>query len=333
MIENKFLKKFEDKTDAELEIIIGEKESYTEEAIVAAIQILKERDGFSIVAKNAEIDIEIVKGKSIVSQQSKKILDHENETKDLKLYSQKAIGIATFIGGTLAATYLIRENYLSLNKPEEGKKTLIIGITGTICFLGALFLVPENILDKIPNPVFAIVITGIIYLIVERIHGKILKKHEENENEFFSRWKAAGIGFISLIILLIGIFGFAFLSPTGETYEKYDIEIAKFTANETVANVFYEHIDSDSRQSLQEELNNTVIPKWKENLVLIKNLNKIEDLPPELKAQNIVLLKYSELRIEAFELFQKAIRENTDKYSQELEGIHQEIDKQLEKLN
>jgi hypothetical protein len=333
MIENKFLKKFEDKTDSELEVIIKDKESYIEEARTAAIEILKGRDGFSIVAKNAEIDIEIAKDKSISSQQANKVPDHENETKALKLYSQKAIGIATFLGGTLAATYLIRENYLSLNKPEEGKKTLIIGVIGTICFLSALLIVPEHILDQVPNQVYAIVITGIIYLIVEKLQGETLKKHKDNENEFHSGWKAAGVGFISLIILLSGIVGYAYLSPAAEVYDNYDIEIAKFTANETTANIFYEHIDTDSRESLQEELTNITIPKWKENITLIKNLNNIEDLPSELKAQNIVLIKYSELRIEALELFQKAIRENTDKYSQEIDAIHLDIDKQLEKLN
>jgi len=58
--------------------------------------------------------------------------EQENLTKNLKFYSQKAIGIATFIGGPLAAGYLIRENYLSLEKPNEAKKSLIIGIISTI---------------------------------------------------------------------------------------------------------------------------------------------------------------------------------------------------------
>ena len=49
-------------------------------------------------------------------QDEKNMTEKENDTKDLKFYSQKAIGIATFIGGSLAAGYLVRENYLSLNK-------------------------------------------------------------------------------------------------------------------------------------------------------------------------------------------------------------------------
>ena len=36
--------------------------------------------------------------------------------KDLKLYSHRAIGGATFLGGPLAAGYMIGENFKVLNK-------------------------------------------------------------------------------------------------------------------------------------------------------------------------------------------------------------------------
>jgi hypothetical protein len=259
--------------------------------------------------------------------------EQENKTKDLKFYSQKAIGIATFIGGPLAAGYLIRENYLTLNKPDEGKKSLIIGIVSTIILFTGIFMIPENIIDKVPNQILPLIYTGIIYLIVDKIHGKILNQHKENGNEFFSGWKAAGIGLISLVILLIGIFGYIFLSPDGVEYEKYDTEIAVFSKNEKETLVFYDHINTETRNSLIQELDDKIIPKWKENVEIIKNSNKIENLPFELLQQNKTLLKYSELRLKAFELFRKAISEATEKYSQELEQIHLEIDNELKKLN
>jgi len=255
--------------------------------------------------------------------------EQENNSKDLKFYSQKAIGIATFIGGPLAAGYLIRENYLSLGKPDEGKKSLIIGIISTIL----IFMLPESIIDKVPNQILPAIYTGIIYGIVEKIHGTILNQHKENGNEFYSGWKASGIGLISLIILSIGIFGYVYFSPDGQEYEKYNAEIAEFTKNETESLVFYEHINTETSNSLIQELDNVTIPKWKENIEIIKQSNNIENLPSELLEQNILLLKYSELRLKAFELLKKAISEDTEKYSQELKQIHLEIDKQLEKLN
>ena len=257
----------------------------------------------------------------------------ENNTKDLKFYSQKAIGIATFIGGPLAAGYLIRKNYLTLSKPDEGKKSLIIGIISTIIIFSVIFMIPENIIDKVPNQILPLIYTGIIYLIVEKIHGKILNQHKENKNEFLSIWKAVGIGLISLIIILIGIFGYGFLAPESAEYELYDTEMSLFFENETETLVFYDHIDTETNLSLLKELVNKTIPKWKENIKIVKKSNKIANLPSELIQQNEVLLEYSELRLKGFELLKKAISEDTDKYQQEIEQIHQEIGQVLDKLN
>lgn len=265
--------------------------------------------------------------------ENKNIIDTENKTKDLKFYSQKAIGIATFFGGPLAAGYLIRENYLSLKKPEEGRKSLIIGIAFTIVLFGGLFMIPESIINKVPSQILPLIYSGIIYLIVERIHGTILNQHKKYKNEFFSNWKAAGVGFLSLLVLSIGIFGYIFLAPEGQEYEMYNAKFEKFAKNETQTLVFYEHLETKTNYSLIKELDNSVIPKWKKNIEIIKESNKIKNLPSELLDQNKLLLKYSELRLEAFILFKKAIKEDNDKYANELETIHIEINTLLEKLN
>ncbi len=258
---------------------------------------------------------------------------NQNPTKDLKFYSHKAIGIATFIGGPLAAGYLVRENYLSLNKPDEGKKSLFIGIISTIILFIGVFTIPESIIDKVPNQIFPLIYTGIIYLIVERIHGTMLNQHKVNGNEFYSKLKAAEIGFVSLLILLIGIFGYVYLSSGEAELEKYDADIAKFSKNETESLVFYDHLNTETSYLLLQELENYTIPTWKENIEIIKKANNIENLPSELVEQNEVLIKYSELRLKAFELFKKAINEDTAIYAQELEQLHRKIDEQLKKLN
>ena len=314
MKKNIFLENFETKTKSELLEILDNRKNYTSEGIKAAEKVLKE--------KYDEIS-EIQQVESVLL----------NETKDLKFYSQKAIGIATFIGGPLAAAYLIRENYLSLDKPNEGKKSLIIGIVSTILLFTGIFMIPESIMEKVPNMVLPAIYTGLIYLIVERIHGAILNQHKENENEFYSGWKAAGVGFVSLIILLIAIFGFTYLYLNEEELEIYDTEMAVFSKNESESLIFYDHLYTETNNSLLQELENTTIPKWKENIDIIKNANTINNLPPELVEQNLKLLTYSELRLKAFELYKKAISEDSTIYEQELEQIHKEIDEQLKKIN
>lgn len=85
--------------------------------------------------------------------------EKENNTKDLKFYSQSAISMATFIGGPLVAGYLIRENYLALNKPDEAKYTLIIGIIATLVLFGGVFMIPSDFIDKMPRQLIPIIYT------------------------------------------------------------------------------------------------------------------------------------------------------------------------------
>jgi preprotein translocase subunit Sss1 len=118
-----------------------------------------------------------------------------------KLYSQSAIAIATYFGGPLAAGILIRKNSINLGREREGLGALIVGIIGTILLLWGIFQIPDTILDKIPNVLLPTIYTSIIFLIVEKMHGKILKKHKEEKHEFYSIWKATGIGLLCAVVL------------------------------------------------------------------------------------------------------------------------------------
>ena len=158
-----------------------------------------------------------------------------NQEKTFHLYSQRVISIATYFGGPLAAGILARQNFINLGKEQLGKNALIIGILSTILLFVGIFSVPDHIMDKIPNAVIPLVYTGIIYLILEKFQGSELKEHKENNRPFYSAWKATGIGAVCMLILLGGIFGYAFLSPDDFDTKKYDNGIAKFNKNEEKA--------------------------------------------------------------------------------------------------
>ncbi|PIQ15846.1 MAG: hypothetical protein COW67_06180, partial [Flavobacteriales bacterium CG18_big_fil_WC_8_21_14_2_50_32_9] len=150
-----------------------------------------------------------------------------------KFYSQRAITIATYFGGPLAAGYLIKKNYETLEQPDNAKKSLLYGIISTLLLFAVIFSIPEDILNKIPNVVIPAIYTGIIYLMVEKYQGESLKNHKDAGGEFYSGWKAAGVGAISMLILAAGIFMIAFiygdLSNVSSDFDTvtYDKEVAK----------------------------------------------------------------------------------------------------------
>lgn len=259
-------------------------------------------------------------------------VQEQNKTKGLKFYSQRAIGLATFLGGPLAAGYLARENYLSLNKPDEAKKAFIYGLLATVAVFGFIFIMPESIMEKVPNQIIPLIYTAIIYYVVEQTQGETLKLHKELGNEFYSGWKAARVGFVSLLLLVSVIFGYVYLFENDENLLEYDAKMEVFSKNETESLEFYNYIDFENQEKLINRLDKEVIPKWNENIQIVKQLNEIEGLPNEIIEQNKILLRYSELRLDAFTLFKKAISENTGVYDNDLEKIHSQIDQELSKL-
>jgi hypothetical protein len=254
-----------------------------------------------------------------------------------RFYSQRAIAIATYFGGPLAAGYLVKKNYETLGQPDNARKSLIIGIVSTILIFAGIFSIPEEIIDKIPNALIPLIYTGIIYLIVERVQGESLKNHKESGGEFYSGWKAAGVGAIAMLILAAGIALTAFiagdLSNTQPNFDAatYDKEVAKFVDNENKSIAVFNVIETQTPDYLIKEFSKGSV-MWKENKEIVHRLNLLENLPKKLKDQNTLLLKYCDLRIQHNEIILKAISEDTDKYVSEIERIGIEINKILEEL-
>ncbi len=257
------------------------------------------------------------------------------ETK--RFYSQRAITIATYFGGPLAAGYLVKKNYETLGQPDNAKKSLIIGVVSTLLIFAGIFSIPEDIIDKIPNALIPLIYTGIIYLIVERVQGESLKIHKEYGGEFYSGWKAAGVGAIAMLILASGIALNAFIagdfSNTQPDFDAatYDKEVAKFADNEKKSLAVFNEVETQTPDYLIKEFNKGIL-MWKENKEIVGGLNSIENLPKRLKDQNTFLLKYCDLRIQHNAIIIKAMSENTDKYVSEIERIGFEINKILEEL-
>lgn len=253
-------------------------------------------------------------------------------TKDIKLYSQRSIGIATFLGGPLAAGYLIGENYRNLEELDNGKRALIIGLVATVLLFVGIYSVPESIMEKVPNQIIPLAYTGLIYLIVEKIHGTTLNQHKENGSAFYSGWRAAGVGAVSMAILFVGLLAIASVPTGNELFEKYDLEMQAFSKNERESLFIYDELGKVPNHTLAERITVFALPKWTENIEIINRTNAYENLPIELQGQNEILLEYCLLRIEAFRLLKKALEEGTNKYDPELGELNTLMEKTLEKL-
>jgi len=317
MTKNIFINRFKTKTKSELLQILDNREKYTSEAIEAAGIILKAK-GYE------QSEIQQIK----IKEENQTIL--KNETKDLIFHSRKAIGITTFLGGPLAASYLIRENYLQLNEPDKAKNSILIGVLVTFSIILAFFLISENIVDKLPKYLTPLILLAIVYLILGRVQGKILKSHEDSGNEFHSYLTAIFVGLTSAAIIFLSSFGLVYFSETNHPINK---RLVEFQNNEIETVAIYDRFGTDSDDEIMKELERKTIPKWKENIEILNSAKLLNDLTPEMIYDIEIRLEYSKLRLRAFELIKTSISLGTDVFKTELDRIHRDIDKQLELIN
>lgn len=260
------------------------------------------------------------------------IQTNDHTTNLTKFYSQRAISTATFFGGPLAAGILIRQNFINSGKDEYGKYALYIGIFSTILLFAILFSIPEQIINKIPSFIIPAIYTGIIYLIVEYYQGQTLKNHKEKHGQFYSGWKAAGIGAICTIFIMLGVFGYIYTAPEDFDTSKYNNGMAEFQKNEEKALELFNLIDTINPYKAIDFIKETGLPTWQKNIQILDELDNIDGLYQEIKNQNKILREYCQLRIKSYELISKALTQNTNIYDLKITQINNNIGDVLKQL-
>lgn len=246
--------------------------------------------------------------------------------KEYKLYSQAAIALAAFFGAPFAASILIQRNCINLGNERQGLMALIIGIVSTALIFIGIFSMPEHLIDKIPNFLIPAVYTTAIYFIVEKIQGVEIKQHKNEGNNFYSLWRAVGIGSVCLVGIIAVILAWFFIIPDDFNTVRYDTGIEQFNRNEEDAMKLYSMMESNvDDYQIVDFIQKTGIPKWQENLIVLDELDTIEELPEEFQIQNNLLREYTLLRIKSYELISKSISEDTTKYDNEMDEIYDQI--------
>ena len=166
-----------------------------------------------------------------------------------KYFSNKSIGLATYLGGPISGGFLIALNLRRIDAISKAVWTLIFSLLTTALLFAALLKIPEEIIDKIPSAVIPAVYTPFVILLANKIHGiKIREALEEKENHEHW-WKGLVVGLIGTVVTLAIIFGFAMYEPLfpGEriTYGEVENEIyLSEHAERQYADVMYDRLYS-----------------------------------------------------------------------------------------
>ena len=117
--------------------------------------------------------------------EQKNDLNYNNSTR--KVYKDKEIWVGSLLGGTLAAGYMVAENFKALGEPEKVRKTWFVTIAATVFLFYLIFFAPY--LDRIPNNIFTLVWTAIIVVTAQIFQGEKIREYIRLGGQVQSWWK------------------------------------------------------------------------------------------------------------------------------------------------
>jgi hypothetical protein len=134
------------------------------------------------------------------------------------LYSLTQIGIATFLGSSLAAGYMLASNYAALGQ----RRMAMYSLWGSLVLVLGFVLLPGQLSASAPIAI-AIMIGQVVLVlaIANKLQGPMFTSFEEMGGQYFPMWRTVVVGigasFVLVFVwaLLVGLFGGDLAQPPG----------------------------------------------------------------------------------------------------------------------
>ena len=143
--------------------------------------------------------------------------------------------------------------------------------------------------------------------------------------------KLTGISISAICVAVIGAVIIVFNTVSNDI-GKYQESMKEFVVLEEKALAVYRLPENSSNEIILDALNNQGITNWgncKKIIIAAQNL----DLPDDVKERNKSLLMYCDMRIECYQLIDKAIVENTDQYRAMIDSSNAKIERLVSSLS
>lgn len=123
------------------------------------------------------------------------------------IYSPNQVKAGAFLGGPLAAVYLLKSNYEALEKRDLASLTLWIGLGGTLLLIALLSVVPEHFPKMVIPLAYSL---GAGYFASEfQVRKDAISASERLT--FQSNWKVVGVSLLGIVVFLVIAIAFLFL--------------------------------------------------------------------------------------------------------------------------
>ena len=251
-----------------------------------------------------------------------------SQTLESKFFSAKSVGVATFLGGPLAAGMMIRKNFLGFGQPKQAQQALWAGIGLTLAVFSLIALVPSGLMEKVPGALIPGAYTAGILAWVNAQMGERLTVHENEGGQFYSGWKTFGVGLLSLIATAVIGFGILMMAPAGSSETAYQQNFQRIAANETKANEFYTLVEKEDTtpEQLLKFLDGTVIPAWNDSAEAVKEMKTLTWLDASTVKQRAAVEQYVSLQQERVALTRRVLTEDESDAVTRLQAINKQLE-------
>lgn len=117
---------------------------------------------------------------------------------DTRMYSPLQAGLAAFFGGPLAATYVLRNNFLALEHAERAGRTLTYGLLLSLLVVLVLPFIPDGVPDVASSVIYAVV-TG---QVVGKYQLSKVQISESDRYTFQSNWRVFAVIILAALLLI-----------------------------------------------------------------------------------------------------------------------------------
>jgi hypothetical protein len=128
----------------------------------------------------------------------------------IKVYSPGQVAVGSFIGGPIAAIYVIKKNFDALGNKADAGKTILWGTVFVIFLLVLLPFLPDNF----PNVALPVAYTLAAWRVAENHQVSRKALVDDGPYERHSNWNVLGIsiGFLILFLVIFIPWMFALMS-------------------------------------------------------------------------------------------------------------------------
>jgi hypothetical protein len=139
------------------------------------------------------------------------VIECQND-EQLKIWSVFQISLGSYLAGPIGAGYLLGQNFKAMGREDLAKKIRLAGAAFTFLLLLFLFLVPDEMFEKIPKMFVPIAYTAMVTAFAEGYQKVRIRELLDLGSKRNSYFKLIGIALVMIAIQIPLILLFAYLA-------------------------------------------------------------------------------------------------------------------------